>query len=116
MEVHDLAAALHRRSGMVVPDRPPSLSAGAQLASDAGAIQEDDARVDVVDRKGKEKEKVEEGSFNSTPNHHPISGVGQGYSLDCTPNCLACTGGVQIDLKDVCGKAPYTVCNVYKLP
>jgi hypothetical protein len=58
MEVDDLATALHRLSGELVPDRPFSLSAGTQLALDAGAIQDDDVGLDVVD--GKDKEKVEE--------------------------------------------------------
>jgi hypothetical protein len=55
MEVYNLAAALQRLSGEVVPDKPPSPSAGTQLSSDAGAISDDDARVDVVDEKGTEK-------------------------------------------------------------
>ena len=53
---------------------------------------------------------------NSTPNHHPISSVCQGYCLDCSPNWRACTGLVQIVCKDVCGKAPCIVRNVYRLP
>ena len=42
-------------SNEVVPDQSPSPSAGAQPSSDAGAIQDNDARVDVGDKKGKEK-------------------------------------------------------------
>jgi hypothetical protein len=41
-----------------VPDRPPSPSASTQPTLDAGAIQDDDTRLDVID--GKEEEKVEE--------------------------------------------------------
>jgi hypothetical protein len=55
MEVDNLAAALQPLSGEVVPDKPPSPSSGAQPPSEAGAIQDDDARVDVLDEKGKEK-------------------------------------------------------------
>jgi hypothetical protein len=36
-------------SGEVVPDRPPSPSAGAQSTSDSGVIQNDDAGVAIVD-------------------------------------------------------------------
>jgi hypothetical protein len=50
--------ALQHLSGLVVLDRPPSPSAGAQPPSDAGTIQDDDARVDIV--KEKVEEKVEE--------------------------------------------------------
>jgi hypothetical protein len=39
----------------VVPDNPLSPRSGAQPPSEAGAIQDDDARVDVVHEKGKEK-------------------------------------------------------------
>jgi hypothetical protein len=64
MEVDDIEVSPHHRSDAVMPDRPPSPSAGAQAASDAGAIQDNDAGVDAVDRKGKEKveenKKVEE--------------------------------------------------------
>jgi hypothetical protein len=65
MEVDNLAAAPHPLSGEVVPDKPPSPSSGAQPPSEAGAIQDDDARVDVVDEKGKEKveEKKKEAVF-----------------------------------------------------
>jgi hypothetical protein len=55
MQMDNLAAAPHRLPVEVVPDRPPSPSADAQPASDARAIQDDDARMDVVDGKGKEK-------------------------------------------------------------
>jgi hypothetical protein len=55
MEVDNLAVAPQRLSGEVVPDKPPSPSAGAQPPSDVGAIQDDDTRVDFVDEKGKEK-------------------------------------------------------------
>jgi hypothetical protein len=55
MEVDNLAAAPQPLSGEVVPDKPPSPSSGAQPPSEAGAIQDDDARVDVVDEKGREK-------------------------------------------------------------
>jgi hypothetical protein len=55
MEVDDVEVSPHRRSDAVTPDRLPSSSAGTQAASDARAIQDDDARVDVVDGKGKEK-------------------------------------------------------------
>jgi hypothetical protein len=55
MEVDNLAAVPQCLSGEVVPDKPPSPSAGAQPPSDAGGIQDDDARVDFVDEKGKEK-------------------------------------------------------------
>jgi hypothetical protein len=58
MEVDNLAAVPQRLSGEVVPDKPPSPSTGAQPPSNAGAIQDDDARVDFVDEK--DKEKVEE--------------------------------------------------------
>jgi hypothetical protein len=65
MEVDNLAAAPQPLSGEVVPDKPPSPSSGAQPPSEAGAIQDDDARVDVVDEKGKEKveEKKKEAVF-----------------------------------------------------
>jgi hypothetical protein len=55
MEVDNLVAAPQCLFGEVVPDKPPSPSASAQLPSDAGAIQDDDARMDIVDKKGKEK-------------------------------------------------------------
>jgi hypothetical protein len=55
MEVDNLAAALQPLSGELVPDKPPSPSSGAQPPSEAGAIHDDYARVDVVDEKGKEK-------------------------------------------------------------
>ena len=55
MEVDNLAAAMQRLSNEVVPNKPPSLSAGAQPSSDTRATQDNDARVDVVDEKGKEK-------------------------------------------------------------
>jgi hypothetical protein len=55
MEVDNLAAAPQSLSGEVVPDKPPSPSTGAQPPSDVGAIQDNDARVDFVDEKGKEK-------------------------------------------------------------
>ena len=55
MEVDNLAAAPQHVFGEVVPDKPPSPSVNAQPPSDAGAIQVDDARVDVGDKKGKEK-------------------------------------------------------------
>jgi hypothetical protein len=55
MEVDNLVAAPQPLSGEVVPDKPPSPSSGAQPLLEAGAIQDDDARVDVVDEKGKEK-------------------------------------------------------------
>ena len=42
-------------SNEVVPDKPPSLSVGAQPPLDAGTIHVNDARVDVGDKKGKEK-------------------------------------------------------------
>ena len=42
-------------SSEVVPDNTPSLNAGAQPPSDPGAMQDDDVRVEVGDRKGKEK-------------------------------------------------------------
>ena len=51
----NLAAALQRVFGEVVPDKPPSLSVGAQPPSNARAIQDDDIRVDIGDKKGKEK-------------------------------------------------------------
>jgi hypothetical protein len=38
IEVDNLAVAPQRLSDEVVPDKPPSLSAGAQPPSDAGAI------------------------------------------------------------------------------
>jgi hypothetical protein len=65
MKVDNLAAALQPLSGEVVPDKPPSPSSGAQPPSEAGAVQDDDARVDVVDEKGKEKveEKKKEAVF-----------------------------------------------------
>jgi hypothetical protein len=44
MEVDNLAAAPQPLSGEVVPDKPPSR-----------AFQDDEARVDIVDEKGKEK-------------------------------------------------------------
>jgi hypothetical protein len=56
--VDNTAVALQHLSGLVVLDRPPSPSAGAQPPSDAGTIQDDDARVDIV--KEKVEEKVEE--------------------------------------------------------
>jgi hypothetical protein len=56
MEVDNLAATLHRLPGEVVPDRPPSPSVGAQSVSDAHPIQDNDTRVDAVDRMGKDKE------------------------------------------------------------
>jgi hypothetical protein len=55
MEVDNLAAAPQPVSGELVPDKPSSLSSGAQPPSEAGAIQDDYARLDVVDEKGKEK-------------------------------------------------------------
>jgi hypothetical protein len=55
MEVDNLAAAPQPLSAEVVPDNPPSPRSGAQPPSEAGAIQDDDARVDVVHEKGKEK-------------------------------------------------------------
>ena len=55
MEVDNLTAALQRLSGEVVLDKPPSPNAGIQPPSDVGAIQNDDTRVDIVDKKGKEK-------------------------------------------------------------
>jgi hypothetical protein len=55
MEVDNLVAAPQCLSGEVVPDKPPFPSAGAQPPSDVGTIQDDDARVDFVDEKGKEK-------------------------------------------------------------
>jgi hypothetical protein len=55
MEVDNLAAAPQPLSAEVVPDNPPSPRSGAQPPSEAGAIQDDDARVDVVREKGKEK-------------------------------------------------------------
>ena len=51
----NLTTALQCVSGKVVPDKPPSLSTGAQPPSDAGAIQVDDTRMDVGEKKGKEK-------------------------------------------------------------
>ena len=42
-------------SGEVVLDNPLSPSDGAQLPPDARAFQDDDARVDVDDKKSKEK-------------------------------------------------------------
>jgi hypothetical protein len=53
--VDNLAATLRPLSGEVVPDKPPSPSSGAQPPLEAGAIHDDDARVDVIDEKGKEK-------------------------------------------------------------
>ena len=41
--------------GEVVPDNAPSPNAGAQPSSDPEAMQDDDVRMDVGDRKGKEK-------------------------------------------------------------
>jgi hypothetical protein len=38
MEVDDVEVSPHRRSNTMTPDRPPSSSAGAEAASDAGAI------------------------------------------------------------------------------
>jgi hypothetical protein len=55
MEVDNLAAAPQPLSGELVPDKPPSSSSGAQPPSEVGTIQDDDARVDVVDEKGNEK-------------------------------------------------------------
>jgi hypothetical protein len=55
MEVDNLVAAPQPLSAEVVPDNPPSPRSGAQPPSEAGAIQDDDARVDVVHKKGKEK-------------------------------------------------------------
>jgi hypothetical protein len=55
MEVDNLAAVPQPLSGEVVPNKPPSPSSGAQPPSEAEAIQDDDARVDIVDEKGKEK-------------------------------------------------------------
>ena len=55
MEMDNLAAALQYLSGEVVRDKPPSLSAGAQPLLDARAIQDDDAGMDIVDEKAKEK-------------------------------------------------------------
>ena len=51
----NLATAAQRLSSEVVPDKPPSSSANAQPPSNAKATQDNDARVDVVDKKGKEK-------------------------------------------------------------
>jgi hypothetical protein len=55
MEVDNLAAAPQRLPVEVMLDRPLSPSAGAQSVSYAGAIQDDDAGVDIIDGKGKEK-------------------------------------------------------------
>ena len=55
MEVDNLVVALQHLSNEVVLNKPPSLSTGAQPPSNVGAIQVDDARVDVVDKKGNEK-------------------------------------------------------------
>ena len=55
MEVDNLVAAVQRLSGEVEPDKALSLSTSAQPSSNAGATQDDDARVDVVDEKNKEK-------------------------------------------------------------
>jgi hypothetical protein len=56
MEVDNLAVAPHRLPGEVVPDRPPSPSVGAQPASDAHPIQDNDVGVDAADGMGKDKE------------------------------------------------------------
>jgi hypothetical protein len=50
MEVDDVEVSPHRWSDSVTLNRPPSPSAGAQAASDAGAIQDDDAGVDIVEK------------------------------------------------------------------
>jgi hypothetical protein len=55
MEVDNLTAVPQPLSGEVVPDKPPSPSSSTQPPSEAGTIQDDDARVNVVDKKGKEK-------------------------------------------------------------
>ena len=55
MEVNNLAAVPQHVSGKVVPDNAPSPNASAQPPSDPGALRDDDVRVDLGDRKGKEK-------------------------------------------------------------
>ena len=55
MEVDNLAAVPQRVSGKMVPNNAPSPNANAQPPSDSGAMQDDDVRVDVADKKGKEK-------------------------------------------------------------
>ena len=51
MEVDDVEVSPHRQSDAVMPNKLPFPSARAQVASDARVILDDDARVDVIDRK-----------------------------------------------------------------